>query len=104
MFAPLQLVYLDHNRAKVTDASELAATFFCLRHRITVRKTAIMPAINNAIVARDTYSTIAKRNWASEEPGVIVVFCIVFVVGCGLVGLWISKCLARRRASKAQVV
>lgn len=30
-----------------------------------------MPAINNAIVARDTYSTIAKRNWASEEPGVV---------------------------------
>jgi hypothetical protein len=31
-----------------------------------------MPAINTAIVARDTVSALAKRNWAQEEPGVIV--------------------------------
>ena len=31
-----------------------------------------MPAINTAIVARDTFSTIAKReNWAQQETGVV---------------------------------
>jgi predicted permease len=61
-----------------------------------------MPAINTAtIVARDTFSTIAKReNWAKQEAGVVVVFCIVFIVAVALIGLWISKCCARRRARK----
>ncbi|OTA70260.1 hypothetical protein K449DRAFT_427783 [Hypoxylon sp. EC38] len=63
-----------------------------------------MPAINNAIVARDSFSHIVRReNWAQQEAGVVVVFCIVFVVGVGLVGLWISKCLAKRKAKKAAV-
>ncbi|RYO92322.1 hypothetical protein DL766_001917 [Monosporascus sp. MC13-8B] len=65
-----------------------------------------MPALNSAaIVARDTFSTLAKReqNWAAQEPGVIVVFCIVFLVGCGLIGLWISKLIAKRRAKKQAI-
>ncbi|RYP55386.1 hypothetical protein DL768_000141 [Monosporascus sp. mg162] len=65
-----------------------------------------MPAINNAaVVARDTFSTLAKRqqNWAAQEPGVIVVFCIVFLVGCGLIGLWISKLISKRRAKKQAI-
>ncbi|RYP20448.1 hypothetical protein DL767_009451 [Monosporascus sp. MG133] len=66
-----------------------------------------MPTINNAaIVARDTFSTLAKRqqqNWAAQEPGVIVVFCIVFLVGCGLIGLWISKLISKRRAKKQAI-
>ncbi|RYP18945.1 hypothetical protein DL765_003623 [Monosporascus sp. GIB2] len=65
-----------------------------------------MPAINNAaIVARDTFGALAKReqNWAAQEPGVIVVFCIVFLVGCGLIGLWISKLIAKRRAKKQAI-
>lgn len=65
-----------------------------------------MPAINTAaIVARDTFSTIAKReNWAQKEAGVVVVFCIVFVVAVGLIGLWIHKTCAARRARKQAVV
>ncbi|KAI5926999.1 hypothetical protein F4810DRAFT_706957 [Camillea tinctor] len=64
-----------------------------------------MPAINNALVARETYSRIvARENWAQQEAGVVVVFCIVFVVAVGLIGLWISKCLAKRRAKKQAVV
>ncbi|KAK8048965.1 hypothetical protein PG994_010695 [Apiospora phragmitis] len=60
-----------------------------------------MPAISNTIVAREAMSQIAKReNWAKQEAGVIVVFCIVFIVAVGLIGLWISKCLAARKAKK----
>ncbi|PSR76438.1 hypothetical protein BD289DRAFT_486855 [Coniella lustricola] len=47
-----------------------------------------MPAINS-LIAREAYSTIAKRsNWASREAGVIVVFCIVFIVAVGVIGLF----------------
>ncbi|KAH8586685.1 hypothetical protein B0O99DRAFT_50447 [Bisporella sp. PMI_857] len=54
-----------------------------------------------SIQLRSTASPLAKRgNWASREPGVIVVFCIVFVVACGLLGLYISRWLARRRARR----
>ncbi|KAI2638932.1 hypothetical protein GGS26DRAFT_364142 [Hypomontagnella submonticulosa] len=62
-----------------------------------------MPAINNAVVARDTFSRILAReeNWAQQEAGVVVVFCIVFVVAVGLIGLWISKAISKRRAKKA---
>jgi hypothetical protein len=35
---------------------------------------------------------LAKReNWAQREPGVIVVFVIVFLVACLLIGVFISK-------------
>ncbi|ROV96414.1 hypothetical protein VSDG_05410 [Cytospora chrysosperma] len=48
-----------------------------------------MPAINNVLVARDTMSHLAKRsNWAQREAGVIVVFCIVFIVLVGVIGLF----------------
>jgi len=62
-----------------------------------------MPAINTAIVARDTFSTIAKReNWAQQEAGVVVVFAIVFIVAVSLIGLWISKCIKARNLKKPQ--
>lgn len=57
-----------------------------------------------AIIARDAMATIAKRNWAAEEPGVITVFCIVGVVGIGLIALFISKKLAARRERKASQI
>ncbi|KAI0470686.1 hypothetical protein GGR56DRAFT_678573 [Xylariaceae sp. FL0804] len=61
-----------------------------------------MPAINNAVVARDTLNHLAKReNWAAKEAGVVVVFAIVFVVGLGLVALFISKAIQKRKAKKA---
>lgn len=38
-----------------------------------------MAAITS-IVSRDIVGQLAKReNWAQQEPGVITVFCIVFV-------------------------
>jgi hypothetical protein len=59
-----------------------------------------MPAVNTALVARDVLSPIAKRdNWAAQEPGVILVFCIVFVVAVGVISVWIHRKLAARKAS-----
>ncbi|CAP87197.1 Pc24g02890 [Penicillium rubens Wisconsin 54-1255] len=64
-----------------------------------------MPAIeflqsNGSPVAR---GGIAKRdNWAAEEPGVILVFCIVFLVGCGILVLIIQKTVKQRLEERAQ--
>lgn len=59
-----------------------------------------MPAIN-ALVAREAVSTIAKRqNWAQKEAGVIVVFCIVFIVAVGIIGLFVGRKISAARARK----
>ncbi|KAF5486738.1 hypothetical protein CGCS363_v012916 [Colletotrichum siamense] len=73
-----------------------------LNQRPTLPSNSVtMPAINS-IVARDAVHQLAKReNWASQEAGVIVVFCIVFIVACGIAGLMISRCISRRKAAKA---
>ncbi|KAI1126329.1 hypothetical protein F5Y10DRAFT_214073 [Nemania abortiva] len=64
-----------------------------------------MPAINTAIVARDAVHQLARReNWAQQEAGVIVVFAIVFVVGVGLISLWISRLIKKRNANKASTM
>lgn len=64
-----------------------------------------MPAISNMLVARDSFSHLAKReNWAQQEAGVVVVFCIVFVVAVGLLALFIHKKVAARRAAKQSAV
>ncbi|KZZ91118.1 hypothetical protein AAL_06859 [Moelleriella libera RCEF 2490] len=64
-----------------------------------------MAAINTALIAREAAEALnafAKRedSWPHRNPGVMVVFCIVFVVAVGVTGLYISKCLARRKESK----
>jgi hypothetical protein len=43
---------------------------------------------------------VKRKNWASHEAGVIVVFCVVFVVASGLLFLCISRALAKRRAAR----
>lgn len=63
-----------------------------------------MAAINTLITRDSVAHQLAKRNWAAQEPGVITVFCIVGVVGIGLIGLWVYKCSQRRSANKASVV
>ena len=56
-----------------------------------------MPAIQltarDALVRRDT-------GWPAKNPGPMVVFCIVFVVGAGLLALFINKKLVARKARK----
>lgn len=61
-----------------------------------------MVAIEKSLVAREMVAELVKRekNWAAREPGVMVVFCIVGVVGIALIGLFISKKLSARRDAK----
>ncbi|OAA34843.1 hypothetical protein NOR_08229 [Metarhizium rileyi] len=60
-----------------------------------------MAAINTALVPREAVHALVKRkSWPAENAGVMVVFCIVFVVGVGLIALWISKLLSRRKEAK----
>lgn len=64
-----------------------------------------MPAINTIAVREAVLNGLVKRekNWAAREPGVMVVFCIVGVVGIGLIALFVHKRLAARRAAKASI-
>lgn len=41
-----------------------------------------------------------RDNWAAENPGVILVFCIVFVVGFGIVALFAYRRWMKRKADK----
>ncbi|WAO89392.1 Hypothetical protein NCS54_00678200 [Fusarium falciforme] len=65
-----------------------------------------MAAIKSLITRDEVVNQLVKRekNWAAREPGVMVVFCIVGVVAIGLLGLFIHKKLAARKANKAVVV
>lgn len=59
--------------------------------------------MSSHLSTRDTISHMLvkrKKNWAAREAGVVVVFCIVFVVASGLIGLWISRVLGRRKAKR----
>jgi predicted permease len=55
-----------------------------------------------AITIREATHALSKRsNWAGKEAGVIVVFCVVFIVASGLIGLYLSRFISRKRAEKA---
>ena len=43
---------------------------------------------------------LTKRHWASENPGVVLVFAIVFVVGCGIIILFLYRKWMARKAVK----
>lgn len=60
-----------------------------------------MPAIGLPLLA--ARNGIARRDhWAAQEPGVVLVFCIVFLVGCGILLLIIQRALKQRREERAQ--
>ncbi|KAK2755588.1 hypothetical protein FQN54_006528 [Arachnomyces sp. PD_36] len=59
-----------------------------------------MPALN-MIRDQSVHQLVARgSNWPSENVGVMVVFCIVFVVFFGLLGLFLYRKLIARRAAK----
>jgi hypothetical protein len=63
-----------------------------------------MPAVNS-VSARSVgaLSQLQKRNFASKEPGVILVFAIIGAVVILLGGLFLQRKLAARRAAKASL-
>ena len=63
-----------------------------------------MPAINFSVTASDPSSRqLIKRgsNWASRNVGVTLVFCIVFVIAGGLIGLFLYRSILARKARRA---
>ena len=56
-----------------------------------------MPALDSLAIATQR-QVLQRRDWASENPGPILVFCIVFVVGLGIVLLFLYRTWMGRRA------
>jgi uncharacterized protein YacL len=55
-----------------------------------------MAALDMSLVARSTENAVhqlikRKKNWAQREPGVIVVFVIVFLVFLLVIAMFINK-------------
>jgi hypothetical protein len=50
--------------------------------------------------SRDSHLHHHRHNWASKNPGVILVFCIVFVVGAGILSLFIYRKVLGKKAQK----
>ncbi len=46
------------------------------------------------------HQLIKRENFASKNPGVILVFCIVFVISLGLIILFVYRRMLARRASR----
>ncbi|MCJ1357980.1 MAG: hypothetical protein MMC33_007977 [Icmadophila ericetorum] len=59
-----------------------------------------MAALDYSLISRDAHNILAKRanNWAGHNPGIILVFCIVFIVAVGLISLFIYRKLLARKA------
>jgi hypothetical protein len=62
-----------------------------------------MAAISTLQIRDAGHQLSKRRNWAGHEAGVIVVFCVVFIVATGLISLYVSRAIARRRAARSTV-
>jgi hypothetical protein len=63
-----------------------------------------MAAFDQSLIARSDATLnqlVRRKNWAAHEPGVILVFCIIGAIAILLIGLFIQRKLAARRAAKA---
>jgi hypothetical protein len=87
----------------------LSKSGYCMdftEYALTCFKAFEMAAISTiqTLQLRDEVMQLVKRdNWAQREKGVIVVFCIVFIVAAGVLGLCISRWFSRRRAARPVV-
>ncbi|KAE8406311.1 hypothetical protein BDV37DRAFT_242931 [Aspergillus pseudonomiae] len=50
----------------------------------------------------DAHQHARRSNWAESQPGVILVFVIVFLVGFGILGIIVHKAWEARRAERAE--
>ncbi|RSM11998.1 hypothetical protein CDV31_006551 [Fusarium ambrosium] len=98
---------INKTTAKPAFATRITCCFFItLQASKAISTLDTMAAIKSLITRDEVVNQLVKRekNWAAREPGVMVVFCIVGVVAIALIGLFIHKKLAARKANKAVVV
>lgn len=66
-----------------------------------------MAALDMSLVPRDAHAALhqltKRKNWAAREAGVVVVFCVVFIVVAGLIFLFLYRKLLARRARRQTV-
>lgn len=63
-----------------------------------------MAALSRLISREEAVHMLMKRkNFASKNPGVILVFCIVGIVAIGLLALFIHRKMLARRAARTGV-
>ncbi|PFH57815.1 hypothetical protein XA68_14544 [Ophiocordyceps unilateralis] len=59
-----------------------------------------------AVISAPVTHQLVKRaphehNWAYREPGVVLVFCIVFLVALGVLSAFLYRLYVKRRERKA---
>lgn len=59
-----------------------------------------MPAVAFSLVARDLIARelVKRKNFASKNPGIIVVFAVLGSIALLLISLWIHKKISARRS------
>ncbi|KAJ2891512.1 hypothetical protein MKZ38_000277 [Zalerion maritima] len=62
---------------------------------------AINPIVTRNLASRAVTNHLAKRNWAKDEAGVVVVLCIVFVVFASAIGIQVMKAMKRKKERAA---
>ena len=67
---------------------------------IGTHNTFAMAAFDQSLVARSANMLVKRENWAAQEPGVILVFCIIGAVAILLISLFAYKKISARRARK----
>jgi hypothetical protein len=72
-------------------------------YNILIGYSVTMAAISTLQLREAGHQLSKRSNWASREAGVIVVFCVVFIVATGLISLWVSRLISRRRAARSVV-
>jgi hypothetical protein len=61
-------------------------------------------AVISLPLAPEAIHYISRRsNWAGHEAGVIVVFCVVFIVVTGVLGVFIGRAISRRKINRSVV-
>ncbi|KAJ9201779.1 hypothetical protein DTO166G4_1935 [Paecilomyces variotii] len=65
---------------------------------ISLIEHATVPGVGGPDLSRRRHH---RHNWAAREPGVVLVFCIVFLVACGFLALFLYRRWLARKAIKA---
>lgn len=61
-----------------------------------------MGVINREAQKSRPYQLSRRGNWADSHRGVVLVFVIVFIVGSGLLSLYVYRIWKSRKAEEAQ--